>query len=67
MKMKKMFLYIIGILGFSACDFLETDVFDDLSETTVYNDQKSCEAGLAGVYDPLTDGKLYGGNLYLTF
>lgn len=67
MKMKKMFLYIIGILGFSACDFLETDVFDDLSETAVYNDQKSCEAGLAGVYDPLTDGKLYGGNLYLTF
>ncbi len=38
MKMKKIVLYITLAVGLSACDFLETDVFDDLSETTVYND-----------------------------
>lgn len=65
-KMKKLSIYIIGMaVSLSACDFLETDTFDELSESNVYNNLESCEAGLAGVYDPLSSTKLYGGNLIM--
>lgn len=63
--MKKLLLYIGLAVSLSACDFLETETFDELSEADVYNNQASCEAGLAGVYDPLGNEKLYGGNLLL--
>lgn len=64
--MKKLLLYIGLAVCFSACDFLETETYDELSEDNVYNNKASCEAGLAGIYDPLSNTKLYGGNLILT-
>ncbi len=64
--MKRLF-FILLAGSLSACNFLETDTFDELSEENVYDNSKSCEAGLAGVYDPLSNTKMYGGNLLLEF
>ena len=46
--MKKLLIYIGLTACLSACDFLETDTYDELSENNVYNNLESCEAGLAG-------------------
>ena len=47
--MKKLLIYISLATCLSACDFLETDTYDELSENNVYNTLESCEAGLAGI------------------
>lgn len=64
--MKKLLIYISLATCLSACDFLETDTYDELSENNVYNNLESCEAGLAGIYDPMSSSKLYGGHLITT-
>lgn len=64
--MKKLLIYISLATCLSACDFLETDTYDELSENNVYNTLESCEAGLAGIYDPMSSSKLYGGHLITT-
>lgn len=64
--MKKLLIYIGLTACLSACDFLETDTYDELSENNVYNNLESCEAGLAGIYDPMSNSKLYGGHLITT-
>lgn len=65
--MKKLLIYIGLTACLSACDFLETDTYDELSENNVYNNLESCEAGLAGIYDPMSNSKLYGGHLITTW
>lgn len=65
--MKKLFILLGMITCLSACDFLETETYDELSENNVYNTLRSCEAGLAGVYDPMSNTMMYGGNLVMAF
>ena len=48
--MKKLLIYIGLTACLSACDFLETDTYDELSENNVYNNLERCEAGLAGIF-----------------
>ena len=51
--MKKI-LYILSIMiTFSSCNFLDTETYDYLNEDNIYHDEKSCMAGLAGIYDVL--------------
>lgn len=61
----KKYIFLIGSLCFLySCSFLESDVYDDLMEGNVYKNAKSCKAGLAGIYDPLTSTALYGENIW---
>lgn len=58
-------LYIVGlVMACSACDFLETDTYDFLDESNIYQNVESCKAGLAGVYDMLGNVGCYGQNLW---
>ena len=65
--MKKMHTYIhtyilcIGLLAtFASCNFLETETYDYLEEEDIYRNEKSCMAGLAGIYDALGANGCYG-------
>lgn len=63
--MKKV-IYIIGlILSLSSCDFLDTEVYGYLAnDEKLYHDEKSCIAGLTGVYDKLGSLGTYGENIW---
>lgn len=62
--MKKI-IYIISLaLSLSACNFLDTEVYDYLDEKNIYHDEESCAAGLAGIYDVLGTVGCYGQNLW---
>lgn len=63
--MKKL-IYIIGLmLALSSCDFLDTDVYGYLADDNqLYRDEKSCMAGLTGVYDKLGSLGIYGENIW---
>lgn len=62
--MKKI-LYILSIMiTFSSCNFLDTETYDYLNEDNIYHDEKSCMAGLAGIYDVLGANGCYGQMLW---
>lgn len=59
--MKKILYIICAVLGLSSCnDFLTTDANDFLNEKNIYKNEKSCFAGLTGIYDVLGSRYLYG-------
>lgn len=63
--MKKIYYLICIALGLSSCnEFLNTDVYGFLDEKYIYQNEKSCFAGLTGVYDILGSKGLYGQNFY---
>lgn len=59
--MKKILYIICAVVGLSSCnDFLSTDANDFLNEKNIYNNEKSCFAGLTGIYDVVGSRFLYG-------
>lgn len=48
----------------ASCDFLDTKIYDQPEGEVIYNDETSCMAGLAGVYDILGSNALYGQHLW---
>lgn len=62
--MKKL-IYILSLtLAFTSCNFLETDTYDYQDPESIYRDEASCIAGLAGIYDVLGAQGCYGENLW---
>lgn len=56
---------IFGLMmPLTSCNFLETDTYDYLDESDLYQTEESCKAGLAGVYDVLGAIGCYGLNLW---
>lgn len=65
MKKFAILYFLMGLLTtFAGCNFLETDTYDYLEEEDLYHSEKSCAAGLAGVYDALGAYGCYGQNLW---
>ncbi|MBQ8674392.1 MAG: RagB/SusD family nutrient uptake outer membrane protein [Bacteroides sp.] len=62
--MKKTILLYVWMLAFASCDFLETETYDYIGAEDIYQDEESCMAGLAGVYDALGALGCYGQNLW---
>lgn len=62
--MKKIIYTLTFTLTCTSCGFLETDVYDYLSQNEIYQDKESCMAGLAGIYDVLGSIGCYGQNLW---
>lgn len=63
--MKKIYYLICIALGLSSCnEFLNTDVYGFLDEKGIYQNEKSCFAGLTGIYDVLGSKGIYGQNFY---
>ena len=47
-----------------SCSFLDTDVYGNLNTDILYRNEKSCTAGLYGIYDKLQSEGAYGCNLW---
>lgn len=64
--MKKIAIfYLFGlIITLVSCNFLDTETYDYLDESNLYNSEESCMSGLAGVYDVLGSYGCYGQNLW---
>jgi len=62
----KNIIYTAGLamLILSSCNFLDTDVYGDLNEHSLYHDEISCMAGLSGIYDKLGAEGTYALNLW---
>lgn len=62
---KSAIIYLFGtLLIMTSCNFLDTEVYDYLEENELYQTEKDCMAGLAGVYDALGARGCYGQNLW---
>lgn len=61
--MKRIF-WAAAACTLAACSFLDTDVYGHLNEENLYQEEKTCMAGLAGIYDKLGAEGLYGLNLW---
>ncbi len=62
--MKKLIYTLLLMASVSACNFLDTPVYDELDEETIYHDETTCMSGLAGIYDILGNSAVYGQNLW---
>lgn len=62
--MKKLIYTLLFAVCCTSCTFLDTKVYDNPEGDNIYNDETSCMAGLAGVYDILGSSSLYGQNLW---
>lgn len=58
-------VYLIGLMiACTGCNFLDTETYDYLDEESLYRNEESCAAGLAGVYEALGSIGCYGQNLW---
>lgn len=64
MKKNILFIALTATLGLSSCNFLDTEVYGSMDEGKLYYDEKTCMAGLTGVYDKLGAQGAYGYNLW---
>lgn len=62
--MKKLIYTLFIAASVSACNFLDTTVYDELDEESIFHDETTCMSGLAGIYDMLGTSGLYGQNLW---
>ena len=62
--MKKLIYTLLFAVCCTSCTFLDTEVYDNPEGDNIYNDETSCMAGLAGIYDMLGSSSLYGQNLW---
>lgn len=62
--MKKLIYTLFIAASVSACNFLDTPVYDELDEESIYHNETTCLSGLAGIYDMLGTAGLYGQNLW---
>ena len=62
--MKKLIYTLLFAVCCTSCTFLDTKIYDNPEGDNIYNDETSCMAGLAGVYDILGSSDLYGQNLW---
>ena len=62
--MKKIFIILLSLTTLHSCNFLDTDVYGSMEQDELYRDEKSCMAGLLGVYDALQAEGAYGLNLW---
>ena len=62
--MKKLIYTLFIAASVSACNFLDTPVYDELDEESIYHNETTCLSGLAGIYDMLGTAGLYGQNLH---
>lgn len=63
-KMKNLRYILMLLMVCTSCNFLDTETYDYLNEDNIYNDEKSCLAGLAGIYDMLGSNGCYGQMLW---
>lgn len=64
MILKKLIYSLLMLASISACNFLDTPVYDELDEDNIYHNESTCMSGLAGIYDVLGDNAVYGQNLW---
>ena len=62
--MKKLIYTLLLVLNCTSCSFLDTQIYDNPEGDDIYKDETNCMAGLAGVYDILSNSALYGQNLW---
>lgn len=64
--MKKIFILIIGLLTFTACDVLDVKPYDRISADDAFKDKEGIEKGILGAYAPFQNLSYYGRS-YITF